>query len=66
MSNQRKDYLTAQKIEVALVFQQMLGTVEAELYLARNGVAPEVIARVLFQPIERRDYTIEHRAFHAA
>lgn len=64
MLNNRKDHLTAQKVEVALVFQQMLSTAEAEAYLARNGVAAEVIARVLFHPEARRDYaTCQRGAF---
>lgn len=56
MRNERKDHLTAQKVEVALVFQQMLSTPEAQVYLARNGVATAVIDRVLFHPELRRSY----------
>ena len=56
MLNQRKDHLTAQKVEVALVFQQMLSTAEAQVYLARNGVAEAVVDRVLFHPELRRCY----------
>ncbi len=54
--NLRTDHLTAQKVEVALVFQQMLSTPEAQAYLEHNGVPPEVIDRVLFHPEMRRDY----------
>jgi hypothetical protein len=56
MLNERKDQLSAQKVEVALVFQQMLGTAEAEAYLALNGFSPEMIARVLARPDMRRCY----------
>jgi hypothetical protein len=56
MLNERKDHLTAQKVEVALVFQQMLSTAEAQVYLARNGVPEAVIERVLFHPELRRCY----------
>jgi hypothetical protein len=43
----RRDKLTAQKIDVALVFQQMLSTREARAYLIENKVCPAIIARVL-------------------
>ena len=56
MLNQRKDHLMAQKLEVALVFQQMLSTAEAEAYLVSNGIAASVIERVLFRPELRRCY----------
>jgi len=61
MLHERKDHLTAQKVEVALVFQQMLSTTEAEVYLARNGVSKEVIERVLFYPELRRNYAVGQR-----
>jgi hypothetical protein len=61
MLNQRKDHLTAQKVEVALVFQQMLSTAEAHAYLVRNGVPAAVIERVLFHPELRRNYTTSQR-----
>ncbi|HEX8479184.1 MAG TPA: hypothetical protein VF663_12660 [Telluria sp.] len=57
MLNERKDQLSAQKVEVALVFQQMLGTAEAEAYLALNGFPAEMIARILARPDLRRCYT---------
>ena len=56
MLSERKEHLIAQKVEVALVFQQMLGTADAHAYLAGNGVAEEVIERVLYQPDARRSY----------
>ena len=69
MLQDRKDYLTAQRVEVALVFQQMLSTEEAHNYLANNGVAEEVIQRVLYAPTLRRRYDAGARgafANHAA
>ncbi len=64
MLNQRKDHLTAQKVEVALVFQQMLSTAEAEAYMLSNGFSPAVIERVLFRPELRRCYAdTKHGAF---
>jgi predicted transcriptional regulator len=69
MLHERKDHLTAQKVEVALVFQQMLSTEEAHSYLAGSGVAESVIQRVLYQPALRRGYDASARgAFvnHAA
>lgn len=57
MLNERKDQLSAQKVEVALVFQQMLGTAEAQAYLALNGFPAEMIARLLARPDMRRSCT---------
>lgn len=54
MLNERKDELLAQKVEVALVFQQMLGTADAQAYLVSSGVPAEVIERVLFSEALRR------------
>ena len=61
MLNERKDHLMAQKVEVALVFQQMLSTAEAHAYLARNGFPDDVIERVLFHPELRRSYAVDQR-----
>jgi CheY-like chemotaxis protein len=46
-SSRRTDELTAQRIEVALVYQQMLGTVDAQDYLSSLGVPESVARRVL-------------------
>jgi hypothetical protein len=54
MLNERKDQLLAQKVEVALVFQQMLGTADAQAYLVSSGVPADVIERVLFSTALRR------------
>lgn len=43
----RIDALTAQKIDVAIIFQEMLGTAVAAKYLQTNGVALAVALRVL-------------------
>ena len=54
MLNERKDELLAQKVVVALVFQQMLGTADAQAYLVLSGVPADVIERVLFSKEPRR------------
>ncbi|MGK5055286.1 hypothetical protein [Janthinobacterium sp. RB2P8] len=43
----RIDALTAQKIDVAIIFQEMLGTAVAAKYLRTNGVPLSVALRVL-------------------
>ena len=43
----RIDALTAQKIDVAIIFQEMLGTAVAAKYLHTNGVSLSVALRVL-------------------
>ncbi|WP_162995683.1 hypothetical protein [Janthinobacterium agaricidamnosum] len=43
----RIDALTAQKIDVAIIFQEMLGTAVAAKYLHTNGVPLSVALRVL-------------------
>ena len=43
----RIDALTAQKIDVAIIFQDMLGTAVAAEYLHENGVPLSVALRVL-------------------
>jgi hypothetical protein len=50
----RPDHLTAQKVEVAIILQAMLGTPSAAEYLATNAVDPAVVSRVLYQPQFRR------------
>ncbi|MDB5935147.1 MAG: hypothetical protein JWQ01_2491 [Massilia sp.] len=50
----RPDRLTAQKVEVAIILQAMLGTPTAAEYLENNAVDPAVVLRVLFQPQQRR------------
>ena len=44
----RKDALTAGKIEVALVYREMLGIEDAEEYLFREKISRETVKRVLF------------------
>jgi hypothetical protein len=50
----RPDLLTAQRVEVAIILQAMLGTSAAAQYLENNAVDPMVAQRVLFQPQLRR------------
>ncbi|MDB5950907.1 MAG: hypothetical protein JWR65_2762 [Massilia sp.] len=50
----RPDALTAQKVEVAIILQAMLGTTTAEEYLNNNAIDRAVTQRVLFQPQQRR------------
>ena len=50
----RTDNLTAQRIDVSLILQAMLGTLAAAEYLAAQGVALEVTMRVLSRPGLRR------------
>jgi hypothetical protein len=50
----RPDILTAQKVEVGIVFQSMLSTREAAQYLAANEVPIDVAVRVLTQAHLRR------------
>ena len=50
----RPDKLTAQKVEVGIILQAMLGTPTAAEYLETNAVNPSVVLRVLFHPQQRR------------
>lgn len=43
----RQDGLTAQKIDVGVIFQEMLGTATAAAYLAKNKVPMHLALRVL-------------------
>jgi hypothetical protein len=47
ISEVRKDHLTSQRVEVAIVFQSMLGTDAAKDYLRKADVPPWIIERVL-------------------
>ena len=50
----RPDVLMAQRIEVGIILQAMLGTPAAAEYMANNAVDPSVAQRVLHQPHLRR------------
>lgn len=50
----RPDLLTAQRIEVGIILQAMLGTPTAAEYMANNDIDPAVVQRVLHQPHLRR------------
>ena len=52
----RPDTLTAQKIEVGIILQAMLGTPAAAEYLDNNAIARSVALRVLFEPHLRRGH----------
>lgn len=56
----RPDVLMAQRIEVGIILQAMLGTPAAAEYMANNAVDPSVAQRVLHQPHLRRG---RHDAF---
>jgi hypothetical protein len=56
----RPDVLTAQKVEVGIILQAMLGTTAAAEYLENNAINRAVALRVLFQPELRRG---RHDAF---
>lgn len=50
----RPDVLTAQRVEVGIILQAMLGTPTAAAYLETNAVDPSVVSRVLYHPQMRR------------
>lgn len=52
----RPDTLTAQKVEVGIILQAMLGTQAAADYLENNAIERSVALRVLFQPTLRRGH----------
>lgn len=54
MGADRTNELRAQRVEVALIYQKMLGDDEARTYLKLAGVPPEVVERVLAGPTGRR------------
>ena len=50
----RRDRLAAQKAQVALVFQKMLGQDEARAYLVENNFAESTIDRILNDDATRK------------
>lgn len=50
----RANRLCAEQVEVALVMQEMLGTVAAANYLCEKSIPVNVAARVLTRPWARR------------
>jgi hypothetical protein len=50
----RLDRLMAQRVEVAIVFREMLGAADAAEYMAANGIAQHVADRVLAGMITTR------------
>lgn len=43
----RTDHLMAQRVDVAIVFRDMLGPEDAAAYMAQNGIPDSVAQRVL-------------------
>jgi hypothetical protein len=56
----RPDHLTAQKVEVGIILQAMLGTQAAMDYMDNNAINRLVAARVLNQPEQRRGRHDQH------
>jgi hypothetical protein len=52
----RPDTLTAQKVEVGIILQAMLGTPAAAEYLENNAIDRAIALRVLFEPQLRRGH----------
>lgn len=50
----RGDKLTAQRVEVGMIFLEMLGAEDAADYMLANAVPADVVARVLGHPQRRR------------
>jgi len=50
----RSNVLDAQKVNVGIVFNNMLGGEEAALYLSKNGIPEAVTSRVLDHTRQRR------------
>lgn len=50
----RGDKLTAQRVEVGMIFLEMLGAEDAAEYMLANAVPADVVARVLAHPQRRR------------
>jgi hypothetical protein len=50
----RRDVLTAQRIEVGLVFLEMLGLDDAKEYYERIGLPPQLFRRILEAKADRR------------
>lgn len=55
MQEVRKDQLTAQKVDIGMVFRQMLGNDDAQAYLRAENIPEPVIERVLAGQTLRTD-----------
>ncbi len=53
----RRDFLSAQMVEIGIVIQQVQGTEQAAQYLMSKRVDLEVAVRVLAHPARRRTWT---------
>ena len=56
----RPDHLTAQKVEVGIILQAMLGTQAAIDYMENNAINRRVASRVLHHPELRRGRHDQH------
>lgn len=56
LKSSRRDILSAQKVEVGIVYQTMLGHVAAAEYLVTHGIPLHVALRVLLYPDRRRTF----------
>ena len=56
----RPDHLTAQKVEVGIILQAMLGTQAAMEYMDNNAINRRVASRVLNNPEQRRGRHDQH------
>ena len=52
----RKDWISAQLVEIGIVIQKIQGTALAEKYLRDKRIDPDVAGRVLSQPFRRRTW----------
>ncbi|QBE66332.1 hypothetical protein [Pseudoduganella lutea] len=59
VAKERKDKLTSQRVEVGLVFHEMLGEQEAKEYMLKVGVPTTVVNRVLGSRSVRRESPID-------
>ncbi len=51
----RSNTLTAQRVQVGIIFLEMLGAADAAEYMLANAVPAAVVARVLAYPLRRRN-----------
>jgi hypothetical protein len=56
----RKDYLSAQLVEIGIVIQVLQGMDSAVDYLTSRKVDRNVVRRVMLHPSQRRKYAEQH------
>jgi hypothetical protein len=59
VAKERRDKLTSQRVEVGLIFHEMLGETEAKEYMLNVGVPEKVVDRVLAGRSGRRESPID-------